>query len=71
MGKGEVMKFLLRKCPKCNTYTLKEVCPVCGTRTVSAHPPRYSPVDKYARYRRMAKIKWGLVDVQGEGGKEG
>ena len=45
------MKFLMRKCPKCGRYTFKEVCPICGARTVSAHPPRFSPTDKYVRYR--------------------
>lgn len=65
------MRFLLRKCPKCGTYTFKEVCPKCGTPTVSAHPPRYSPEDKYAKYRRLAKIRWGIVDVQAQGDKKG
>lgn len=45
------MKFLIRKCPKCSKYTLKENCPVCATQTVNPHPPRFSPNDKYARYR--------------------
>ncbi len=65
------MRFLLRKCRGCGRYTLKEVCPECGSPTTSAHPPRYSPEDKYAKYRRMAKLKWGLVDVQAEGKEEG
>ncbi len=45
------MKFLMRKCPKCGRYTLKESCPVCGTATVSPHPAKFSPEDKYARQR--------------------
>ncbi len=65
------MRFLLRKCPACGTYTFKEVCPRCGTPTVSAHPPRFSPEDKWGEYRRKAKKEWGLVDVQAEGNKEG
>ena len=65
------MKFLMKKCPKCGRYTFKDVCPECGSGTVSAHPPRYSPVDRYAEYRRRAKIEWGLVDVQVKGDKEG
>ncbi len=65
------MKFLMRRCPSCKLYTLKEECPVCGTKTVSAHPPRYSPEDKYALYRRKAKIEWGIVDVHIEREKEG
>ncbi len=49
------MKFLIRKCPKCGKYTFKDICPVCGARTVSAHPPRFSPIDKYVRYRVILK----------------
>ncbi|MFN3267683.1 MAG: RNA-protein complex protein Nop10 [Zestosphaera sp.] len=49
------MKFLMRKCLNCGRYTLKEVCPVCGSRTVCPHPPRFSPKDKYVRYRVLAK----------------
>ncbi len=49
------MRFLLRKCPKCHRYTLKDKCPVCGTPTVVAHPARFSPLDKYVRYRLLMK----------------
>ncbi|MFH0848312.1 MAG: RNA-protein complex protein Nop10 [archaeon] len=45
------MKTQIRKCPKCETYTLKFVCSECGADTVSPHPPPFSPSDKYARYR--------------------
>ncbi|MDA4114553.1 MAG: RNA-protein complex protein Nop10 [Thaumarchaeota archaeon] len=45
------MKGLLLKCPNCHTYTMKGTCPKCGTATVVAHPAKYSPDDKYARYR--------------------
>jgi H/ACA ribonucleoprotein complex subunit 3 len=45
----------IRKCLKCKIYTLKETCPKCGSRTESAHPPRFSPEDKYGKYRRMLK----------------
>ncbi len=55
------MKLRLRKCPKCGRYTLKERCPVCGAETVSAHPPRFSPVDPWGEYRRRAKLQWGLI----------
>jgi H/ACA ribonucleoprotein complex subunit 3 len=56
------MKLRLRKCPKCGRYTLKEICPVCGTPTKSAHPPRFSPVDRWGEYRRKAKLILGLVE---------
>ncbi|MEM2020689.1 MAG: RNA-protein complex protein Nop10 [Zestosphaera sp.] len=49
------MKFLLRKCPNCGRYTFKDTCPTCNTRTYSPHPPRFSPQDKYVRYRALAR----------------
>ncbi|MFL6481282.1 MAG: RNA-protein complex protein Nop10 [Nitrososphaera sp.] len=45
------MKHLIRKCPSCNTYTLNQNCPKCSFRTIDPHPPKYSPDDKYVRYR--------------------
>jgi len=27
----------LKKCPKCNSYTLKEICSKCNLETKSAH----------------------------------
>ncbi len=42
---------MILKCPEDGTYTLKERCPVCGKQTVTVHPARYSPDDRYARYR--------------------
>ncbi len=44
----------LRKC-KCGRYTLKDRCPKCGGEALSAHPPKYSPQDQYAEYRRKEK----------------
>ncbi|HMB66615.1 MAG TPA: RNA-protein complex protein Nop10 [Candidatus Bathyarchaeia archaeon] len=45
------MKWLMRRCPKCSRYTLKETCPACGAPTENPHPPKFSPDDKYARQR--------------------
>ncbi|HEY8140175.1 MAG TPA: RNA-protein complex protein Nop10 [Nitrososphaera sp.] len=45
------MKHLIRKCQTCGTYSLKEKCPRCSNPTIDPHPPKYSPDDKYARYR--------------------
>ncbi|WP_067957404.1 RNA-protein complex protein Nop10 [Nitrosopumilus sp. Nsub] len=45
------MRFQLRKCSKCNHYTLKNKCPKCGEDTKSVHPAKFSPDDKYMRYR--------------------
>ena len=40
----------LRKCLRCGEYTLLEIH--CEEKTVSAHPPKYNPNDRYAKYRR-------------------
>ena len=45
------MKFQLRKCSKCHQYTLKETCKRCSENTKSAHPAKFSPDDKYIKYR--------------------
>jgi len=45
------MKSLMLKCAECGGYTLAEKCPNCGGKTVTVHPARYSPDDRYARYR--------------------
>ncbi|MDG6898969.1 MAG: RNA-protein complex protein Nop10 [Nitrososphaerota archaeon] len=45
------MRSLMLKCDKCNRYTMCEKCPKCGAQTVTVHPARYSPDDRYARYR--------------------
>ncbi|MFQ5573083.1 MAG: RNA-protein complex protein Nop10 [Nitrosopumilaceae archaeon] len=45
------MRFQLRRCEKCKKYTLKSTCPTCKQETVSAHPAKFSPDDKYIRYR--------------------
>ncbi len=45
----------LKKCPKCKIYTLKDFCPKCGEKTINPHPPKYSPLDKWGKYRRILK----------------
>ncbi len=49
------MRPLIRKCPKCNTYTLKQNCPKCDEITESVHPAKFSPDDRYMKYRIAAK----------------
>ena len=49
------MKWQIRKCANCGRYTLKEKCPDCGRETLIAHPPKFSPTDKYARLRQPAE----------------
>lgn len=51
------MMWLLRKCEQCGRYTLNlEKCPYCGGRVRVAHPAKFSPQDKYAKYRRAMKV---------------
>jgi H/ACA ribonucleoprotein complex subunit 3 len=45
----------IRRCDKDRTYTLKNQCPVCGEATRTAHPPRFSPEDRFGKYRRLFK----------------
>jgi len=49
----KAMKHIL-KCEKCGKYTLKEKCE-CGGKSFIARPPKYSPEDKYGKYRRQVK----------------
>lgn len=45
------MRALMLKCSSCGKYTISEKCPYCSGKTVTVHPAKYSPDDKYARYR--------------------
>ncbi len=45
------MRSMMLKCSKCGGYTLSEKCPEDGSITTTVHPARFSPDDKYARYR--------------------
>lgn len=47
------MKELL-KCGKCGKYTMKEEC-ACGGKAITPKPAKFSPEDKYGKYRRQAK----------------
>jgi len=49
------MKTQLRKCPSCGTYTLKEKCVKCDSPTVMPIQARYSPEDRFGKYRRMTR----------------
>ena len=41
------------KCGTCNSYGFKEQCS-CGGKRTNPKPAKYSPEDKYGKYRRMA-----------------
>jgi H/ACA ribonucleoprotein complex subunit 3 len=49
------MKSLIYHCTACDRYTLFDSCPACGARTMQPAPPRFSPEDKYGKYRRQLK----------------
>jgi H/ACA ribonucleoprotein complex subunit 3 len=52
------MVWLLRKCEKCGSYTLKKnTCPRCGGIVHIPHPAKFSPEDKYLKYRLALKKK--------------
>ncbi len=52
------MVWLLRKCMQCGMYTLDlEKCPYCGGEVRVPHPAKFSPQDKYAKYRRAMKVE--------------
>ena len=42
----------MAKCMECGTYTFNDICPKCNGKAVSPHPPRFSPEDRYGKYRR-------------------
>ncbi|MBR9690246.1 ribosome biogenesis protein [Candidatus Woesearchaeota archaeon] len=44
------------KCPKCKNYTLHEKCK-CNGKALTVKPAKYSPVDNYGKYRRVARKK--------------
>jgi len=46
------MRSKILRCTACGRYTLKEICPACGSQTAMTKPPRFSPDDPYGRYRR-------------------
>jgi H/ACA ribonucleoprotein complex subunit 3 len=48
-----VTESILRLCRGCGRYTLAEKCPACRGATRTPHPARFSPGDRYGKYRRM------------------
>ncbi|MCW3975859.1 MAG: ribosome biogenesis protein [Candidatus Bathyarchaeota archaeon] len=45
------MKDLIKRCPNCKEYTLKQLCKKCGVSTISPHPAKFSLQDRYVRYK--------------------
>ena len=48
------MKLKMKKCKSCGEYTLTDKCP-CGGEVGVVYPAKYSPEDKYGKYRRKLK----------------
>ncbi|ADN51434.1 RNA-protein complex protein Nop10 [Vulcanisaeta distributa] len=58
------MDSILRRCKNCGRYTLrKDKCPYCGGELEVPHPPKYSPDDKYGRYRLIMKVMSGKIKL--------
>ena len=49
------MNQKMTRCLECGSYTLKDTCPNCKEKTASPHPPKFSPEDRYGKYRRQLK----------------
>lgn len=48
------MTKYLQKCKECKRYGLtnpESKCKSCGGQLINPKPPRFSPIDKYAKYR--------------------
>jgi H/ACA ribonucleoprotein complex subunit 3 len=50
----------IRKCFTCSKYSLESDCS-CGEQTKVPRPPKFSLIDKYAKYCRDVKKK-ELID---------
>jgi len=46
----------LYKCASCGKYTMKEIC-ACGNKTMLSKGIKYTPGDKFASYKRQAKME--------------
>ena len=49
------MRTLILHCKTCRRYTLSKTCNHCSLHTSNPLPPRFSPQDKYGKYRRMLR----------------
>ncbi|MEK6869412.1 MAG: RNA-protein complex protein Nop10 [Nanoarchaeota archaeon] len=49
------MKTIM-KCQKCHKYTMNDTCE-CSGKTLTPKPAKFSIEDKYAQYRRKAKLE--------------
>ncbi len=47
---------ILWVCRSCQRYTLHERCANCHGATRTPHPARFSPGDRWGKYRRMLTV---------------
>ncbi|AXV37547.1 MAG: RNA-protein complex protein Nop10 [Methanobacteriaceae archaeon] len=57
------MKMKMKRCKSCGEYTLESICQYCGGDLGEIFPPKYSPEDKYGKYRRKLKKQLLLEDL--------
>lgn len=50
-----MMKSNILVCPGCHSYSLAGRCEACGLDAITPHPPKFSPEDRYGKYRRQLK----------------
>jgi H/ACA ribonucleoprotein complex subunit 3 len=49
---------MIRKCTACGQYTLhQDACPRCGGQLRNPHPAKFSPDDRYSRFRLALKLE--------------
>ena len=58
------MNRKINKCMDCRYYTMNEKCPNCRGKAVSPHPPKFSPEDRYGKYRRQLKALTEKEDAE-------
>lgn len=51
------MNTKIYRCIACKTYTLKDRCPRCGSKSRTAHPAKFSPDDPYLELKIKVIIK--------------
>lgn len=49
------MKVEILFCKSCHIYTLMNECHQCKSTAITPKPAKYSPEDKWGKYRRLAK----------------
>jgi H/ACA ribonucleoprotein complex subunit 3 len=63
---GEIpVKSMMMRCGACNRYTMEQECPVCKGPVERRAPARYSPQDRFGKYRRRLTEE-AEKDGQGE-----